>query len=285
MSPLNDARAHGLPDLQPDPAQAPIAAAMLDLMARHRSIRRFSAAPVDLAALDQLCARAIAGASSSGNLNLVAIIRSTEPEAKRRLWALHQEQDMVLEAPVVLTFCADSHRTRTWLAQRGARLNFGNFHNWHVAAFDAIIVAQTLALALESQGLGICYLGTTLSATQGIGELLGLPDHCVPATTLVVGHPAEQPAARDRLPLPAYVHHERYQAHDAAAIDALYAQREQAGWARYRALGPEFAARMDALGITSLAQFYTSPLKYDPDVHARESEDLRRELERKGFMP
>jgi nitroreductase len=100
----------------------------------------------------------------------------------------------------VLSFCADSHRTRQWLAQREARTGFADFISWHVASFDAVILAQTTSLALESHGLGICYMGTTLRSMQGIAELLELPDHCLPVTSLVVGWPAEAPAQRDRLP-------------------------------------------------------------------------------------
>ena len=57
-----------------------------------------------------------------------------------------------LEAPLVLTFCADTHRTRQWLAQRDARLGFADFISWHVAGYDAIILAQTTALALVRDG-------------------------------------------------------------------------------------------------------------------------------------
>lgn len=259
--------------------------ALLDLLSRHRSIRRYKPDPIDPAWLDSICHQAIAGTSSSGNLNMIAIVRTMDAVRRRRLWELHFEQDMILQAPVLLTFCADTHRTRAWLERRGARLNFGNLVSYHVAAFDAILLAQTVALALEAHGLGICYLGTTVESMGGIAEFLELPDHCVPVTTLVVGHPDEAPAQRDRLAVPAYVHDEVYRVHDGAAIDALYGERERRGWDRYRALGPEMCARMDEAGITSLAQFYTSKLKYDPDAFVGFSQALREVLEAKGFMP
>jgi nitroreductase len=44
-----------------------------------------------------------------------------------------------------------------------------------VAGFDAIILAQTTALALESHGLGICYMGTTLHAMEQIADFLDCP--------------------------------------------------------------------------------------------------------------
>ena len=56
------------------------------------------------------------------------------------------------------------------MASRGARDNFDNLIGWHVAAFDAMILSQTVALALEAHGLGICYMGTTLFVMQDIAE-------------------------------------------------------------------------------------------------------------------
>lgn len=262
-----------------------LAEAMSRLLARHRSIRKFKDVDIPPALVDEVCRLAIAGSSSSGNLNMIAIVRSRNARRRERLCELHFGQTMVLQAPLVLTFCADSHRTRSWLAQRGARLNFGNLISYHVAAFDAIIVAQTAALAFESHGLGICYMGTTLHSMRGIAELLELPDHCVPVTSMVVGVPDEAPDARDRLPLAAYVHDEVYRRHDAAAIDALYAQRERKGWERYRTLMPETFERMQAEGIDSLARFYTSDHKYPPDRFADDSIELRGFLESRGFMP
>jgi len=56
------------------------------------------------------------------------------------------------------------------------------------------------------------------------------------------------------------------------------------GWARYMAY-PELKARIEEMGITSLAQFYTSKAKYDPDVFQRDSVKLRALLEAKHFLP
>jgi len=262
------------------------AAAMSRLMKAHRSIRAYDPnKPVDAAWLEGVLAEAFQGCSSSGNLNMSSVIVTRDVQRKQRLYELHGEQPMVLQAPVVLTFCADSFRTRQWLAQRGARPGFADLVSWHVAAFDAIIFAQTAALALQSHGLGICYMGTTLYATAEIAAFLELPaDTCLPVTSLVVGWPAEAPAQRDRLPATAWLHHERYQAPSAADIDAQYAQRDQRGWERYRAMGDEVIDMMAEHGITSLAQFYTSKIKYDPDVIGEFSIGLHAQLVERGFM-
>jgi hypothetical protein len=48
---------------------------------------------------------------------------------------------------------------------------------------------------------------------------------------------------------------------------------------------PELKARIEEMGITSLAQFYTSKAKYDPDVFRDDSVKLRALLEAKHFLP
>ena len=254
------------------------------LFNHHRSIRKFKPDPIDPALVERVCGEAIAGASSSGNLNSFSLVLTRDAERKRRLYELHFEQEMVLEAPLVVTFCADWFRTREWLRLRGARDNFNNLIGWHVAAFDAIIVAQNVCLGFEAEGLGICYMGTTLHSMTEIAELLELPDTCLPVTSIVVGRPAEDPAKRDRLPLRAFLHDERYHRPTVPELEEIYDQREVKGWARYMAY-PELRAKVQSLGITSLAQFYTSTAKYDPDEFRHDSDKLRALLEKKHFLP
>jgi len=254
------------------------------LLNGHRSIRSYKPDPIDPALVEKVCGDAIAGASSSGNLNSVTIVLTRDVERKRRLYELHFEQDFVLQAPLVVTFCADWHRTREWLKKRGARDNFNNLLGYHVAAFDAMIVAQNACLGFEALGIGICYMGTTLHSMTEIADFLDLPDTCTPVTTIVAGWPAEDPPKRDRLPLNAFLHDETYHRPTEAELDAIYEQREVRGWARYMAY-PELKARIEEMGITSLAQFYTSKAKYDPDVFQRDSAKLRALLEAKHFLP
>jgi nitroreductase len=278
-------------DPTPTPGPAPeqgaheAARAFGSLMAAHRSVRRYRPDALPDALVDGVLQQALQGSSSSGNLNMVSVVKTIDPQRKHRLYELHSEQPMVLQAPLVLTFCADTHRTRAWLADRGARLGFGDFKSYHVAAFDAVILAQTAALAFESHGLGVCYMGTTLFSMGEIADFLELPDHVVPVTSLVVGHPDEAPPQRDRLPPSAWIHSERYAAPTPDSIERDFSARDRAGWNRYLSMRPDMAQRLADNGITSLAQYYTSKLKYDPDRFAEYSEALRRTLAGRGFLP
>jgi nitroreductase len=254
------------------------------LLNHHRSIRRYKSDPIDAALVEKVCGDAIAGGSSSGNLNSVSIVLTRDPERKRKLYEPHFEQPMVLQAPLVITFCADWYRTRLWLRHRGAHDNFNNLLGYHVAAFDAMIGAQNVCLGFEANGLGICYMGTTLHSMTAIAEYLELPGTCLPITTIVAGYPDEDPPKRDRLPLRAFLHDETYHRPTDEQLDAIYAQREVRGWERYMSM-PEVKAAIEAHGITSLAQYYTSEIKYDPDRYREDSARLRALLESKQFLP
>ena len=261
------------------------AAHFAELMNAHRSIRSYLDRPLEPGLVDRVLEQSLAGTSSSGNLNLISVVKTQDTARKQQLFELHGGQPMVQQAPLVLSFCADSFRTREWLARRGARLGFADLVSWHTAAFDAMILAQTAALAFESHGLGICYMGTTMFSQRGIADFLELPTHCLPVTSLVVGWPAEAPAQRDRLPTTAWIHEERYQRPGPADIDAQFAERERRGRERYLSMGESIARAWAEHGITSLAQYYTSKIKYDPDQFRVDADALHALMTERGFLP
>ena len=63
----------------------------------------------------------------------------------------------------------------------------------------------------------------------------------------------------------------------------LYADREVKGWNRYRSMGEEIIREMERLGITTLAQYYTSEIKYPPEHSLEVSRMWRRLLREKEF--
>ncbi len=182
---------------------------IINAIHQHRSIRKYKADPVS----DELLTKILnAGlrASSSGNMQTYSIIVTRDLALRKRLYIPHKKQSMVLDAPVLLTFCADFHRMRHWLKISNAPDNFDNFMSFMVAAIDAILVSQNVALAAESEGLGICYMGSTLANCDEIGNILQLPNNVVPVVGFSLGYPDESPAPRDRLPLEGLVHYETY---------------------------------------------------------------------------
>jgi hypothetical protein len=123
---------------------------------------------------------------------------------------------------------------------------------------------------------------------QAIADYLGLPQNCLTVTSMVVGWPAEAPPQRDRLPTHAWIHDETYRCPSPADIEAQFGERDRRGRERYLGMpgpqGDELRRRWDEHGIASLAQFYTSKIKYDPDTFARDSASLRALMEARGFL-
>ncbi len=191
----------------------------------HRSIRKYKSDPISDDILNQIL-EAGCRASTTGNMQVYSIIVTKDEEKKKMLWECHFKQNMVLQAPVIFTFCADFNRFNLWCRQRDAEPGYDNFLSFMTAAIDALLAAQNVALAAESKGLGICYLGTTTYNAEKIIEILDCPKGVVPVTTIVAGYPDECPELTDRLPLAAVVHNETYQPYSREKIDELYNEKE-----------------------------------------------------------
>ncbi|MDB5100389.1 MAG: NADPH-dependent oxidoreductase [Cyanobacteria bacterium RYN_339] len=229
--------------------------------------------------LDRILEGAIRGTSSSGNMQAFSIIVTTDPALKQALYPLHFEQDMVLEAPAFVTFCADFHRMRRWLEASDAPDNFDNLMSFMIGAIDAILVAQSAALAAEQEGLGLCFLGTTLANCAAISEVLQLPANVVPVVGFSLGYAAEAPGPRDRLPTHGLVHRNVYQAPD---VREIYEARQSRGWARYMQ-DDQLRAMVEASGVQNLAQLYTT-VKYTRESHQAYSATILDCLERQNFL-
>ena len=254
-----------------------------DHLKNHKSIRQYKSTPIDEALLKDLIHCGQRG-SSSGNLQSWSVVISRERESREKLYELHSRQKMILQAPVVLTFCSDFYRIRRWLKINDAKGSFDDFLGFLVGMADAIIAAQNVAIAAESHGLGICYMGTTLSAADEISKHLKLPETVVPVTSLVVGYPDEDiPEVRYRLPLEAIIHEEVYDPKTDEEISDIYREFEEQAWARYARI-PGMLDKLEAASITHVAHFYTSDLKYSKKRHETASAMLLELLRSKKFM-
>ncbi|KAJ3405395.1 hypothetical protein CcCBS67573_g00571 [Chytriomyces confervae] len=259
----------------------PLQPALSELLLSHRSIRKYTDREVPQDLLERAIEEAVAGGSTYGNLNAFSFVVTRDAEQKKKLRGFHN-QSMLTDCSVVVTICADWFRTREWLKSHSAKDNFDNFLGYHVAVVDAVIMAQNLVLGLESRGLGVCYLGTTLEVMKQISDLLELPETCLPVTTLVIGYPAENPPKRDRLPTKAYIHNEVYHKPDPQEIAEMYASREVSGWNRYMGQ-PELRAKIEKNGIKGLAEYYTSDFKYPEQDFLKFGKDIWKLLREKSF--
>ena len=254
---------------------------VIEAIHQHRSIRKYKSDPIPDDVLNKILEAGIR-ASSSGNMQTYSIIVTRDIVLREQLCKAHFEQNMVLEAPILLTFCADFHRMRQWLRISNAPDNFDNFMSFMVAAIDAILVSQNVALAAESKSLGICYLGSTFSNSDQVGSILGLPDNVVPVVGFTLGYPDEDPALRDRLPLDGLVHNETYQEYSDERIAEIYREREVKGWERYMSY-PRLRKLIIDSGVENLAQVYTE-VKYSRQSRQEFSRKVLNYLKMQDFM-
>ncbi len=199
---------------------------MIEKLLAHKSIRKYK----DLQVSDELLSRILeAGcrASTTGNMQVYSVIITRDEVMKQKLLPCHFNQPSIANAPVVLTFCADFNRFNKWCKLRKAEPGYDNFLSFFTAAIDALLVAQNVAVAAESVGLGICYFGTTTYMADEIIKILELPKGVVPVTTLTLGWPDENPEQIDRLPLNGVIHNEKYKDYTDERIEEIFREKEK----------------------------------------------------------
>lgn len=191
-----------------------------------RSIRRYQDKDVNNTLLTQLIEEA-ERTQTMGNLQLYSVVVTRSEELKAKLAPAHFNQPMVTGAPVVLTFCADYRRTTLWAEQRQATPGYDNPLSFVNAMTDALLFCQTFCNLAEEEGLGCCFLGTTVYQPQSIIDTLQLPELVFPVATITLGWPDENTPLSDRLPASTIIHEETFHDYSAADIDKAYAYKEQ----------------------------------------------------------
>ena len=190
-----------------------------------KTIRKYSDKIVSEELLNKLLEEA-EHTPTMGNLQLYSVIVTRSKDGKEALAPAHFNQPMVTEAPVVLTICADFRRTSAWAENRKAKPGYDNFLSFMNASTDALLYTQSFCNLAEGEGLGTCYLGTTIYMPQMIIDTLKLPKLVFPIATITLGWPNEEPNISDRLPLSAIIHNEHYEDCTPEKINDYYTEKE-----------------------------------------------------------
>jgi nitroreductase len=198
---------------------------LLQTIFEHRTIRKYREQAIPDLILDKILHAGIR-AATTGNMQVYSIIVTKDKEKREQLSPFHFNQPLVKQAPVLLTFLADFNRFSKWCKARNAEPGYDNFLSFYTASIDALLVAQNIAIASESFGLGTCYLGTTTYNADKLIEFFKCPKGVVPVTTLAIGYPDEEPEQTDRLPIKAIIHEENYNDYSDKDIDYLYKEKE-----------------------------------------------------------
>lgn len=185
---------------------------------KHASIRKYNPEPVPRELVENIVA-AGQRASTSSNLQTYSTVAVENPTKRMKLAELCGNQAHIREAPVFIAWCADLSRLQRVCQKRGYSMVSEYVENFLIAAIDVTLVMQNAALAAESFGLGICYIGAIRNNPEEVIELLDLPKLVFPLVGMTLGWPRGKGRIRPRLPTKAILHWERY--NDETEKDAL----------------------------------------------------------------
>lgn len=186
----------------------------LETLLSHRTVRSYLPTPVPYH-LVQLAVSAAQSAPTSSNLQAWSVVAVQDPERRAALADLASPNPQILSAPLFLLWVADLSRLRKITTEHG---NPGDgldyLESFLLASIDTALAAQNALVALESLGLGTCYIGGMRNRPAEVGKLLGLPSEAFVVFGMTVGYPdpAVETDIKPRLPQSAVLHREYYDA-------------------------------------------------------------------------
>lgn len=184
----------------------------VDTLLSHRSVRHYLPTPVPYEAVE-LAIAAAQSAPSSSNLQAWSVVAVEDAGRRSRLNAVAGNQQQIAQAPLLLIWLADLARPRAIATERGSTAEGLDYiESFALGIIDAALAAQNAVVALESLGLGTCYIGAIRNDPETVSRELGLPDGVFPVFGLTVGFPDPTVPAgiKPRLPQSTVLHRETY---------------------------------------------------------------------------
>ncbi|MGM0898887.1 MAG: oxygen-insensitive NADPH nitroreductase [Bacillota bacterium] len=182
---------------------------VIELMKSHASVRSYKDQQLTREQVSELI-EAAQYAATSHFVQAYSIVWVTDEDKRKRLGELSKNPKQMEGAGAVFLMCADYNRLGHAVRMQGEEIVFDQAENLLVAVTDVGLLAQNLALAAESKGYGICYIGGVRNNMEEISELVGLPKGVFPVYGLTVGVPDEANEVKPRLPVEAILHENNY---------------------------------------------------------------------------
>ena len=185
---------------------------VIETLLSHRSVRHFEDRPLTKEQIETIVASAQA-ASTSSYVQAYSIIGITDHEKKKKLAELAGNQKYVENNGHFFVFCADlyRHEIAGEMENKDVSTSIESTEKFMVTLIDAALAAQNAAVAAESLGLGICYIGGIRNNLDEVCELLKTPKRVIPLFGLAVGYPEKVTEQRPRLPLSNIYHENEYE--------------------------------------------------------------------------
>jgi nitroreductase len=184
----------------------------IDTLLSHRSIRSYQPTPVPAETLE-LAVAAAQSASTSSNLQAWSVVAVEDRARKARINAVAGNQRQIEQAPLLLIWLADLSRLRRIADGQGSTSDGLDYlESFLLGIIDATLAAQNALVALESLGLGTCYIGAIRNDPITVARELNLPDQVFPVFGLTVGFPDSsiKTDVKPRLPQTTVLHREQY---------------------------------------------------------------------------
>lgn len=191
----------------------------IDTILGHYSVRKFADKALTEEELAVLIKSAQA-ASTSSFVQAYSIIGISDKQIREKISAIAGNQAYTVQTGQLFIFIADLARHQAILEREEVDIEaLSTSEKSLVAIIDAALAAQNMAIAAESLGLGICYIGGIRNDVKKMAELLDLPPYTMPLFGLTVGYPvANQEKAKPRLPQELIYHQNTYQKMDLAIL-------------------------------------------------------------------
>ncbi|WP_100333001.1 oxygen-insensitive NADPH nitroreductase [Bacillus alkalisoli] len=201
---------------------------VINTLLAHRSIRKFEDKQLTKEQIETIVKSAQA-ASTSSFIQAYSIIGVSNKEKKQELAELAGNQSYVENSGHFFVFCADLHRHDVIAEMEGVDLSesLESTEKYMVSLIDASLAAQNAAIAAESMGLGICYIGGLRNNLEKVCEVLQTPNRVIPLFGLTVGYPAQDPGVKPRLPVSNVYHEETYEPNNEQFKEQLEAYNKE----------------------------------------------------------
>lgn len=185
---------------------------VISTLLNHRSIRHFEDKPLTDEQIKTIvsCAQS---ASTSSYIQAYSIIGVSDKEKKKKLSEIAGNQAYVANNGHFFVFCADLHRHEVIgeLENKDVIPSIESTEKFMATIIDATLAAQNAAIAAESMGLGICYIGGIRNNLEEVQKLLKTPERVLPLFGMAVGYPEKMTDKKPRLPLENVYHENEYQ--------------------------------------------------------------------------
>ncbi|GAB2685113.1 nitroreductase family protein [Nocardia thraciensis] len=219
----------------------------LEVLLRHRTVRHYLPGTVSDTEL-RLILAAAQSASTSANFQFTSVVVVDDPALRDRLAELAGGQQLIRDAAVFLVWIADWSRNVAIATEHGHTIEATSYLDSAISSIvDVTLSAQNAAVAAESLGYGITFVGALRNKIDAVIEALELPEWTFPVYGLAIGvpDPADPADIKPRYGQSVVVHRNTYTPPTAADVDDYLARintyyREQelpADWVKNRLAG------------------------------------------------